>query len=55
MNSSNFLSFLSLYIEVMIQRINRHMSFSLYISALAIADTISLSIGKWKVDFVTHS
>ena len=33
-------------IEVMIQPHNRHMSFSLYISALAVTDTISLLIGE---------
>ena len=30
----------------MIQKHNRHMSFSLYISVLAITDTVSLLIGK---------
>ena len=30
----------------MIQRNNRHMSFSLYICALAVADTIALVNGK---------
>ena len=38
---------ITLYIfQVMVQRHNRHMSFSLYISVLAITDTISLLIGR---------
>ena len=31
----------------MIQPYNRYMSFSLYISALAVSDTFALTIGKW--------
>ena len=31
----------------MIQPHDRHMSFSLYISVLAVADTVSLSVGKF--------
>ena len=33
-------------IQVMIQRHNRRMSISLYISALAVTDTIALLIGE---------
>ena len=33
--------------QVMMQKHNRHMSFSLYISMLAVTDTICLLIGKF--------
>ena len=33
-------------LQVMIQKHNRHMSFSLYISVLAVADTVALLIGN---------
>ena len=33
--------------QVMIQSHNRHMSFSLYICALAVADTIVILVGKY--------
>ena len=36
----------SIVFQVMIQKHNRHMSFSLYISVLAITDTITLLAGK---------
>ena len=35
----------------MIQKHNRHMSFSLYISLLAVTDTMALLVGKFKFDF----
>ena len=42
--------------QVMIQRHNRHMSISYYISALAVTDTIALLIGKFEPVFtVTHT
>ena len=36
-----------MFIQVMIQPQNRQISFSLYISALAVADTVVLLAGKW--------
>ena len=39
------------HLQVMIQSHNRHMSFSLYICALAIADTAALLNGKYNVTF----
>ena len=36
----------SYFIQVMIQPHNRHMSFSLYISALAVSDTAALLSGE---------
>ena len=36
----------SIHFQVMIQRHNRHMSISLYISVLAVADTIVLLLGR---------
>ena len=41
--------------QVMIQRHNRHMSISYYISVLAVTDTIALLIGKFEVITVTHT
>ena len=35
------------YFKVMIQPHNRNMSFALYISALAVSDTIALLIGNY--------
>ena len=37
---------MSFSFQIMMQKHNRHMSFSLYISVLAITDTIALVIGK---------
>ena len=39
------------YFQVMVQRHNRHMSFSIYICVLAIADTVTLSIGEFLRQF----
>ena len=33
----------------MVQPHNRHMSISLYISVLAVADTVALILGKWSL------
>ena len=37
--------------QVMVQRHNRHMSFSLYISALAVTDTVVLICGEYFMAF----
>ena len=42
------LCILNILFEVMVQRHNRHMSFSLYISALAVSDTVALLIGEYR-------
>ena len=44
-----------LIFQVMIQRHNRHMSISYYISVLAVTDTMALLIGKFEVITVTHT
>ena len=44
---------LSIIFQVMVQRHNRHMSFSLYISALAVNDTIALLIGECLAKTIT--
>ena len=38
-----------LFVQVMTQRNNRHLSISVYISVLAIMDSISLMWGKYKI------
>ena len=38
----------------MIQKHNRHMSFSLYISMLAVTDTMALLVGKRGDDFLLN-
>ena len=35
--------------QVMIQPHNRHMSFSVYICVLSVADTVSLIIGRYRI------
>ena len=38
----------------MLQRHNRYMSFSMYISVLAVSDTVTLTIGKKYIVMLTH-
>lgn len=47
----NCMYFFDFLCQVMIQRHNRHMSFSIYICVLAIADTVTLSIGQFLAHF----
>ena len=43
------------FIQVMIQPHNRHMSFSLYIAALAVSDTAALLSGESHVDVQSYN
>ena len=43
--------YISIYYQVMIQKHNRQMSFSLYISALAVSDTFFLLNGEASIPY----
>ena len=45
---------IDLYFQVMVQRHNRHMSLSVYISALAVSDTVALILSKSSFYTIEH-
>ena len=54
-NWSVFCKIPLVYVQVMMQRQNRQMSFSLYIAALAVSDTMVVLTGKSKISYLVQS